>query len=46
MAVQQLDQLEAMDLTELFAQIQPRLEKNARWLVSPEFRDQFRLNFG
>jgi len=46
MAVEQLDRLEQMDLPTLFAQIQPRLEKNARWLVSQEFRDQFKLDFG
>jgi len=45
MAIQQLDRLSELDLTKLFIQLQPRLEKNAKWLTSDEFRQQFWLNF-
>ena len=44
-AIQQLDLLAEMDLPTLFVKLQPRLEQNARWLASEEFRQQFSLTF-
>ncbi len=46
MAIQQLDALEKMILYEVTKQLRPRIERNAQWLNSQEFRDQFKLNFG
>ena len=45
-AISQIDALEKMDLDQVTNYLRPRIENNARWLNSQEFRNQFKLDFG
>jgi hypothetical protein len=45
-AVGQIDRLVQMDLDQLYQILRPRLEHNSEYFLSPEFRNQFVLNFG